>query len=176
MRRAGLPPRSSRACHIFNREGILRPLFFEEGVESSLGDGLVDLGFGTAGADTADGLAIDLDGQAALIGKVVRKSQGFHVALFHVVSGVFRGTPVEGRVPGLLLRPHDGIEGGGIGFLEEKQIAAFVHDANGDFDVAFLGLCLGGGDHGLDGRQVQVFFGGQVGGIDCQGKSERGKK
>src|SRR5437867_9334100 len=79
MRRARLPPRSSRACHIFNPGGILRPLFFEEGVESSLGDGLVDLGFGTAGGDTADGLAIDLDGQAALIGKVVRKSQGFHV-------------------------------------------------------------------------------------------------
>src|SRR5438270_5753210 len=95
-------------------EGILRPLFFEEGVESGLGDGLVDLGFGTAGGDTADGLAIDLDGQAALIGKVVRKSHGFHVALFHVVSGVFRGTPVEGRVPALLLRPPDASEGGGL--------------------------------------------------------------
>src|SRR2546428_2492994 len=65
MRRAGLPPRSSRACHIFNREGILRPLFFEEGVESGLGDGFVDLRLGAAGGDAAHGLAVDLDGEAA---------------------------------------------------------------------------------------------------------------
>jgi hypothetical protein len=66
-------------------------------------------------------------------------------------------------VPGFLLRPHDGVERGTIGFLEEKQIAALVHDTDGHFDIAFLGFRFGGGDHGFDGGEVDVFFGWQIG-------------
>ena len=176
MRRAGLPPRSSRACHIFNREGILRPLFFEEGVESGLGDGFVDLRLGAAGGDAADGLAVDLDGEAALVGKEVWKREGLDATFFHGIGAVFRRTPVEGGVASFSLGELDGVEGGGVRFLKEKKISAFVHDADSDFDVAFLGLRLSSSDHGFDGRQIQIFFGGQIGSRGCHGKCERDEK
>ncbi len=141
-----------------------------------MGDGFVDFGFGATGGDGADGLAVDLDGQAALVGKIVRKGEGFDVALFHVVGGVFRGTAVEGGVAGFLLGPHDGVEGGGIGFLEEEEVAAFVDDADGDFDIALFGFRFGGGDHGLDGGEVDEFFGWQIGGGGSGHESEHNKK
>ena len=64
-------------------------LLFEEGVDGGLGDGFVDFRFGAAGGDGADGLAVDLDGQAALVREVVWEGEGFDIALFHVVGGVF---------------------------------------------------------------------------------------
>jgi hypothetical protein len=151
-------------------------LLFQEGVDRGLGDGFVYFRFGAAGSDGADGLAVDLNGQAALVGEVVRKGKGFDIALFHVVGGVFRGAAVKGGVAGFLLGPHDGVEGGGIGFLEEKEIAAFVHDADGDFDIAFFGFRFGGGDHGLDGGEIDIFFGWQIGGGGSGHKSEHNKK
>jgi len=58
----------------------------------------------------------------------------------------------------------NGVEGSAVGFFEEKQVAAFVHDADSDFNGLALRLVLSGGDHGLDGGQVQVFLAGEVGG------------
>jgi hypothetical protein len=151
-------------------------LFFEEGVDAGLGDGFVDFGFGAAGGDAAESLTVHFDGEAALVGKEIGEGESFHAAFFHSIGGVFRRGSVKGGVAGFLLRPHDGVEGGAIGLLKEEEIAAFVHDADGDFDVLFFCFGFSAGDHGLDGREVDVFFGWEIGSDSGDGESERNKK
>ena len=51
-----------------------------------------------------------------------------------------------------------------VAFEQEEQVEAVVDHADGDVDIARLGLGLGGGDHGLDGGDVEELAGGQVGG------------
>jgi hypothetical protein len=49
----------------------------------------------------------------------------------------------------------DGVERGGIRFPQKKQIAAFVDDADRDFNILLFGFRFRGGDHGLDRGQIQ---------------------
>ena len=141
-----------------------------------MGDGFVDFGFGAAGGDAAESLAVDFNGEAALVGEEIGEGEGLHTAFFHGIGGVFRRGSVERGVASFLLRPHDGVEGGAVGLLKEKEIAAFVHDADGDLDILFFGFGFGGGNHGLDGREVDVFFGWKIGGDGADNKGECDKK
>src|SRR2546428_11640026 len=93
------PPRST----LFPYTTLFRSLFFEEGVESGLCDGFVDLRLGAAGGDAADGLAVDLGGEAALGGEEVWEREGLDATFFHGIGAVFRRTPVEGGGAGFSL-------------------------------------------------------------------------
>src|SRR6266699_3518762 len=116
------PPRQTFTSNLRNN---LHPSLLEQRVECGLCDGFVDLRFGAAGGNAADGLAVHLDGQAALVREKVRKSEDIGVASFQGVGAVFRRTPLEGGVPGLFLRELDGVQRSAVGFLEKLQIAAF---------------------------------------------------
>ena len=96
------------------------------------------------------------------------------IALLERILRRLRRTPVERRILGLLLRELDGIESGAVGLLQEQQVAAFIHDADGHLHIAFLHLGLRGCDHGLDRREVQVLLARQVGGAgeDRTGQQE----
>jgi hypothetical protein len=89
----------------------------EEGIERRLCDRFVDLRFCAAGGNTAEGLAVDLDGQSALVGEEVRESEDVDIAFFQCIGAVFRGTPVKRRVAGFPLGEFQGVERRAIRFL-----------------------------------------------------------
>lgn len=63
--------------------------FLKHGVNSCLGDVLVDVRFRTAGRDRSDGLAVYLDRQASLAGKEIRKREDVEIAFLESVRAVF---------------------------------------------------------------------------------------
>lgn len=126
-------------------------------------DGFVNLRFGATGSNTTDGLAVHLDGQSALVGEKVRKSEDIEMALFQCLGAVFRRTLVERSVARFLLGEFDGVERGGIRFLQKKQMAAFVDDADSHFNIQLFSFRFSGRDHRFDCRQVHKFPGGQIG-------------
>ena len=143
---------------------IKSPLLLRESVQACLGDGLVDLGFGAAGGDASQRFAVHLDGQTTLIGKEFGEGQGLDAAFLYGVGGVLGGAAVEGGVASFLLRPLQGVERRGVTLLEKEEIAAFVDDDDGDADLALFGFGFGSGDHGLNRGEVDIFFGGEIGG------------
>lgn len=150
----------------------VRRLLFQQSVEARLGDGFVDFGLCAAAGDAAEGLSVDLDRQAALVGEVFGEGQGFDVAFLDVVGRVFGRATVESGVASLFLSPGDGVERGGVALLQEEEVAAVVDNDDGDADVALFGFGFGGGDHDFDGGEVDVFFGWEVSGESWRGQSE----
>ena len=74
---------------------------------------------------------------------------------------ILRWRVVKRGVSRLPLRPSDGADWRSIALLQEQERRVVIHNADGDADVALLRLGFRRGNHGLDGRQVQVFFGRQ---------------
>jgi len=151
-------------------------LLLEEHVQRRLCNGFINLGFGAAGGDTAQRLAVYLDWQPPLIGKEIRKGQNLKVAFLHGVGAVLRGTSIERSVSRFLLCEVDGVERCRICFLEKKQVAAFVHNADSHFNILLFGFRLSPRDHGLDRHQVQIFLGrkiGRKGGRDKEREHDR---
>src|SRR5689334_2436540 len=67
-----------RQCHRPTRS--VAALFLEERVQPRLGDCLINFRLGAAGRDAAKGLAVQLNGQPALVRKEIRKSQNLNIA------------------------------------------------------------------------------------------------
>ena len=91
------PPGPDSDVRFFNGELFfsIHLLLFKQGIQSRLGNLFVDLGFGSAGGNTAQQLALDLDGQAALVGEIVGKVQRFVMAVLYVFSRIPRRAPVS---------------------------------------------------------------------------------
>ena len=119
---------------------------------------LVDLGFGAAGRDSAEGLAINFDGQSSLDGEKTRKGKSIHIAAFYGFRSFPRGIAVKRGVSGFFAREFDRVNGHAIGFLQKKQGTAFVHDAEGYLDILLFGFRFRGRDHGFDCGYVQVLL------------------
>ncbi len=103
-------------------------------------------------------------GSPPWLGKKSGKARTWTSPFFNGIGAVFRRRSVERRVPGFFLRELNGVERGAIRLLQKKQIAAFIHNADGDFNILFFSFRFRGGDHGLDRGQIQIFPGGKIGG------------
>src|SRR5712671_209632 len=73
----------------------------------------------------------------------------------------------------LPLREFNRIESGSVASLEEEQVAGIVHNADRNAHVAALCFGFGGGDHRLDGPQIQELFRWQVGGGEERRKNKK---
>src|SRR5438105_5062486 len=76
-------------------------LFLECGVDTGLGNGLIDFGFCAARRDPADGFAVHFDGQAALVWEKVGECETVHIAFFDVLGAVLGRSAIGGRMPRL---------------------------------------------------------------------------
>jgi len=75
-------------------------LLLEQRVDSGLGDGFIHFRGRAAGGDTADRLAVHLDGKSTLIGESVREDENLRLAAHELVGGGFGRPPVDRRVTG----------------------------------------------------------------------------
>jgi hypothetical protein len=96
-------------------------------------DGFVNLRFGATGSNTTDCLAVHLDGQSALVVEKVRKSEDLEMALFQYLGAGFLRTLVERSVAGFLLGEFDGVERGGIRFLQKKNLSSTMQIVSSTF-------------------------------------------
>jgi hypothetical protein len=152
---------------------LARRSLFQQGVEAGLGDGFVDFRFGAAGSDATQCFAVNLDGEAALVGEKFGEGQAFGVAFLNEIGGILAWRAVEGGVARFLLGPLQGVERGGISLLEKEKITAFVDDHDGHAYVALFGFGFGASDHDFDGRKVEIFLGWEIVGEGCSGGEER---
>jgi hypothetical protein len=171
----GSERKSKIFCRILLRLSLVT-LLLKNGVESGLRDRFVDFGLGAAGGNAADGVAIDLNGQAALVGEEIRERQRFDTSLLHVVSAVFGWSAVRRGVASFPLSKLDRVDRRAVCLFEEKKVSAVVYDTKGDFDVAVFGFGLGGGNHRLDGGEIQILLGWEIRGRNCCDDTQQEEK
>ena len=139
-------------------------LLARERINRYLANGFVHLGSRAADPNPSKVLAFNLDWKPALVRERLGKHQNLVFGILKLIGGGLRGLLIKSGMPGLFLGELNGVESGSIAFLEKEQITTIVDDADRDVYIPFRRFGLGGGDHGLNGCEVQIRLGRQSGG------------